>query len=101
MDELFQELNYSVGEAIGLTLLDPKVFTSLLIRFIINLSVVSVIARYFYFPKSRRRDYMFIFIIMSMCIFMLVSLMGPAARDVRLGAAPAGGGPGDLSDQVY
>ena len=25
----------------------------------------------------------------------------PAARDVRLGAAPAGGGPGDLSDQVY
>lgn len=85
MEELFQELNYSVGEAVGLTLLDPKVFTSLIIRFVINLAVVSLIARYFYFPKSRRRDYMFIFIIMAMCIFMLVSLLGGGG--MKTGAA--------------
>ena len=36
---------------------------------------MAVIARYFYFPKSNRRDYMFVFIIMSISIFMLVTLM--------------------------
>ena len=48
---------------------------SLVIRFVINFIVVAVIARYFYFPKSNRRDYMFVFIIMSISIFMLVTLM--------------------------
>lgn len=69
------ELNYLFGERIGVIFFDPTQFSSLLIRFFINLVVVAVIARVFYFPKSRRRDYMFIFINMAMSIFMLVSLM--------------------------
>ena len=69
------DLNYLFGEKIGVTFFDPTQFSSLLIRFIINLVVVFIIARVFYFPKSRRRDYMFIFINMAMSIFMLVSLM--------------------------
>lgn len=58
-----------------MTFFDPKQFVSLVIRFIINFIVVTIIARYFYFPKSNRRDYMFVFIIMSISIFMLVTLM--------------------------
>ena len=50
-------------------------FFSLLIRLVLNFAVVGVIARYFYYPKSKRRDYLFIFIIMAMSIFLLVSLM--------------------------
>lgn len=73
--DFIQNLNYELGQAIGVTFLDPQHFFSLLIRFIINLIVVTIIARVFYFPKSRRRDYMFIFINMAMSIFMLVSLM--------------------------
>lgn len=69
------DLNYLFGNNIGVTFFDPTQFFSLLIRFLINLVVVVVIARVFYFPKSRRRDYMFIFINMAMSIFMLVSLM--------------------------
>lgn len=69
------DLNYLFGERIGVTFFDPTQFSSLFIRFIINLVVVFIIARVFYFPKSRRRDYMFIFINMAMSIFMLVSLM--------------------------
>ncbi|MCF0197867.1 MAG: DUF4956 domain-containing protein [Bacteroidaceae bacterium] len=76
MEELISNLNYTLGETIGLTLIDLNSFLSLLVRCIINFVVVGVIARCFYYPGSKRRDYMFIFIIMAMSIFLLVSLMG-------------------------
>lgn len=73
--DFFSDINYHMAELIGITFFDPKQFVSLVIRFVINFIVVAVIARYFYFPKSNRRDYMFVFIIMSISIFMLVTLM--------------------------
>ena len=81
----FTQINYSLGQMFGVTLFDPQQFISLLIRFVINLVVVSVIARKFYFPRSHRRDYMFIFILMSISIFLLVSLM--EGGGMELGAA--------------
>lgn len=81
----FTEINNRIGDLFGVTLFDPQQFISLVIRFFINLAVVSFIARYFYYPHSRRRDYMFIFILMSMSIFLLVSLM--EGGGMELGAA--------------
>ena len=81
----FTQINYALGQMFGVTLFDPQQFISLLIRFIINAIVVSVIARKFYFPRSHRRDYMFIFILMSISIFLLVSLM--EGGGMELGAA--------------
>jgi len=83
--EIIQNLNYELGNLIGLTLFDPQHFISLVMRFIINLIVVIVIARCFYFPRGHRRDYLFIFILMSMSIFLLVSLM--EGDGMNLGAA--------------
>lgn len=80
-----QELNYMFGEAIGMTLIDTSTLLSLLVRFFITAIVVGVIARCFYYPRSHRRDYMFIFIIMSMSIFLLVSFMG--GDSLKTGAA--------------
>lgn len=85
MSETIQHLNYEVAQLIGVTLFDPQHFISLIIRFVINLVVVSVIARYFYFPRSHRRDYMFIFILMAMSIFLLVNLM--EGDSMNIGAA--------------
>jgi hypothetical protein len=73
--EVIRELNYQLGNLFGVTLFDPQQFISLLIRFTINIIVVSIIARCFYFPRSRRHDYAFIFILMAQSIFLLVSLM--------------------------
>ena len=73
--DFFADINTNLAELIGITFFDPKQFVSLVIRFIINFVVVAIIARCFYFPKSNRRDYMFVFIIMSISIFMLVTLM--------------------------
>ncbi|MCR5820508.1 MAG: DUF4956 domain-containing protein [Bacteroidaceae bacterium] len=79
------QINYALGEMFGVTLFDPQQFISLVIRFLINLAVVSFIANKFYYPRSMRRDYMFIFILMSMSIFLLVSLM--EGGGMALGAA--------------
>ncbi|MBR6031274.1 MAG: DUF4956 domain-containing protein [Bacteroidaceae bacterium] len=83
--DFLNDINYQLGNIIGLTLLDPQHFISLVMRFVINLIVVTLIARCFYYPHSRRRDYMFIFILMSMSIFLLVSLM--EGDGMNLGAA--------------
>ena len=62
----FTQINNELGNLLGVTLFDPQQFTSLVIRFFINLVVVYIIARYFYYPRSRRRDYMFIFLLVSL-----------------------------------
>ena len=85
MIDMIDKLNYELANAIGLTLVDVEQSIGMLLRFTINIIVVSVIARYFYFPRSKRRDYMFVFIIMSMSIFMLVSFMG--GDSLKTGAA--------------
>lgn len=82
---VLQNLNNLFGSTIGITLCDPMGLLSIVIRFLINFAVVSIIARCFYYPKSKRRDYMFIFLIMAMSIFMLVSLMG--GDSMKTGAA--------------
>ena len=46
------QINYALGEMFGVTLFDPQQFISLVIRFIINLGVVSFIANKFYYPRS-------------------------------------------------
>ena len=81
----FTQINNQLGDLFGVTLFDPQQFISLVIRFIINLVVVVFISRYFYYPHSRRRDYMFIFILMAMSILLLVSLM--EGGGMELGAA--------------
>ena len=83
--EILNDINYQLGNMIGLTLFDPQHFISLVMRFVINYIVVTIIARRFYSPRSRRRDYMFIFILMSCSIFLLVSLM--EGDGMNLGAA--------------
>lgn len=50
----------------------------LFLRLIINTSFTIVIARCFYFPKARRRDFFFTYILLGFCIFMLIHLMGDA-----------------------
>lgn len=85
MQEFFQMMNEMCFEYIGINFGDTREFTSLLVRFFINLAVVGIIARCFYYPRGKRRDYMFIFVIMSMSIFLLVSLMG--AGSMETGAA--------------
>ncbi len=46
-----------------------------LIGFLLNLAVVFIVVRCFYFPKSHRRDYFFTYILMSISIFLLIFIL--------------------------
>ena len=48
----------------------------MLFRFMINIIVVGLIVHVFYYSKSKRRDYYFTFMMISVSIFMLVYFMG-------------------------
>ena len=57
------------------TSFDIDNFTLLLIRFAINIIVTVFIIRMLYYPKTRRRDYFFTFILTSTTIFMLLFML--------------------------
>ena len=48
----------------------------LLIRFVLNTLVIGIIVRGFYYPKSKRRDYFFTFLLIAISVFLLIFLMG-------------------------
>ncbi len=50
--------------------------TELAIRFFINLLVCWVLVQFFYYRKSRRRDYYFTFMVFSTAMLMLLYIMG-------------------------
>ena len=57
-------------------LIDAAGFMELILRFLLNLVVVVAIIRFFYYPKSRRRDYFFTFTLISISIFLMIFLLG-------------------------
>lgn len=50
----------------------------LFFRLVINTVFTIIIARQFYYPKSRRKDFFFTYILVGFGIFMLIHLMGDA-----------------------
>lgn len=50
--------------------------TELLVRFLLNTVVIGLIVRVFYYPKSKRRDYFFTFLLIAISVFLLIFLMG-------------------------
>lgn len=70
---MFEELTENISEA---PLVAGSDFLSLLWHFMLNWLVVFCIIRFFYYPKSRRRDYYFTFTLISISIFLMIFLLG-------------------------
>ena len=81
MDELLKSIfsasNFAVTPLLG----------SLFVSLLINLITVWVVVHFFYYPKGRRRDYYFTFIMLSVSIFMLIALLLQDSADMGIGAA--------------
>ena len=81
MDELLKSIfsasNFTVTPLLG----------SLFLSLLINLITVWVVVHFFYYPKGRRRDYYFTFIMLSVSIFMLIALLLQDSADMGIGAA--------------
>jgi hypothetical protein len=69
----------TVGEVL---LFDGNAVLQLLWRFVFNFLIVGSIIHFFYYPKSRRRDYYFTFSLVNISIFLLIILMGSVKMKV-------------------
>ncbi|MBQ9584280.1 MAG: DUF4956 domain-containing protein [Bacteroidales bacterium] len=58
--------------------------TELAIRFFVNLAVCWILVQFFYYRKSRRRDYYFTFMVFSTAMLMLLYIMGNVEVGVGL-----------------
>ena len=58
--------------------------TELCIRFFLNLLVCWILVQFFYYRKSRRRDYYFTFMVFSTAMLMLLYIMGNVEVGVGL-----------------
>ena len=69
----------------GIQLIDPEALAEMLVRFTFNFLFVLIIVRFFYYPRSKRRDYFFAFIMLSASIFMMIYFMD--GSKMKVGAA--------------
>ena len=77
LKSIFSASNFTVTPLLG----------SLFVSLLINLITVWVVVHFFYYPKGRRRDYYFTFIMLSVSIFMLIALLLQDSADMGIGAA--------------
>ena len=85
MIALLTNLLLKVPTFMGLDLINVTGLTEMLSRFALSIVVVWIITHFFYYPKSKRRDYYFTFMLISVSIFMLIYLMD--GSKMKIGAA--------------
>lgn len=59
----------------GIELFDKEDFWELVIRFVFNFVFIFLIAKYLYYNATRRKDYLFTYILISVVVFMLCFLL--------------------------
>lgn len=64
------------------SLYDGRGLLEMCSRFLLNLCFVWAIIHFFYYPKSRRHDYYFTFLLISVSIFMLIYLMDGSKMEI-------------------
>ncbi|HLO58324.1 MAG TPA: DUF4956 domain-containing protein [Bacteroidales bacterium] len=60
---------------LGLDIIHISNLTELMLRFGLNMIMVLLIVRVLYYPVTRRKDYLFAFILISILIFLLCTLL--------------------------
>jgi len=59
----------------GISLLDLPNFLEFVLRFILNMSVIMILVSWLYYSKTRRKDYLFTYILISSIVFLLCFLL--------------------------
>lgn len=62
-------------ELAGMELFNASDFLELVLRFFLNLGVILLLVRWLYFSRSKRKDYLFTYILISCVIFLLCFLL--------------------------
>jgi len=70
---------------LGIPLCDTTSLMQLALQFFVNLVVCFIIVRYFYYPKSHRKDFAVTFVLFSTAVFLLLFFMKSVGIDVSIG----------------
>jgi len=62
-------------EFLSIPLMDWEDFADLLVRFAFNLAVVLYLVRYLYYKTTKRKDYLFTYILISLVVFFMCFLL--------------------------
>lgn len=96
MNEAYPEFDPSIAEEfgygtspsaldfLGVPLCDSQGLAHLLIRFAFNMIVCWIVIQFFYYRKSRRRDYYVTFMLFSATMFLLIFLMESVKLQIGL-----------------
>jgi hypothetical protein len=63
------------AELFGVQIIEVQDFVELIIRFTFNMMVIGLIVRGLYYPITRRKDYLFSYILISVLVFLLCFLL--------------------------
>lgn len=72
LNSLLSIQDYSI---FGLDIIHVASFSELIFRFILNMCEVVFIVRYLYYPVTRRKDYLFSFLLISILVFLICFLL--------------------------
>lgn len=73
--EFVQNLAEKGPSFMGVSVFDVNILIMLLIRFAANLLICWIIIQFFYYRKSKRKDYYFTFMLFSVTIFLLLFIL--------------------------
>lgn len=59
----------------GVEIIDFQGFTEFALRFLLNISVILILVRWLYYSSTRRKDYLFTYILISSIVFLLCFLL--------------------------
>lgn len=71
-----QDVSISEYQGIsGINFIDVPGFLEFLLRFGLNIFAILILVRYLYYPATRRKDYLFTYILISTVVFLLCFLL--------------------------
>tara|TARA_B100000927_G_scaffold268261_1_gene242908 strand:+ start:32 stop:676 length:645 start_codon:yes stop_codon:yes gene_type:complete len=73
--ELLSVLLSKGPEFLGTPIFDAKDFWMLFVKTIFNLSIITIIVRYIYYPVTKNKDYLFTYFLISLTVFLLCVLL--------------------------
>jgi hypothetical protein len=71
-----------LDQFLGMEIIDKSDFSELVVRFVFNFLICFYIIRYIYYPFTRRKDYLFTYLIFTIVIFFLCNLLSNVKLDM-------------------
>ncbi len=70
--DTFSSANVNIA---GIQLIDPVNFLEFILRFILNTGVIVILVRWLYYSTTKRKDYLFTYILIATIVFLLCFLL--------------------------